>query len=252
MAAIITDNNIEGLRKKFDCEFETNLAKFRTFVCGNLIELREKRFANTIYKGRPHEQQLKMADICGISANTIKKIESGDENFTFESLLRVLQFHDVPPKYIMYPRGIEEYRKLQRSDSWASTKIKDNIAHVGWKEVSFYFDGNNPVMRKTDGTLRPFEIGDSVVFEGSLFRSFRLTFHENEDSKCTIFHNIINNQSFRTVGLKMLSTIAPEYSGYPVCSSVLTLCWLDEFAFTMEVKRDGKGIEYYLRQAGIK
>jgi transcriptional regulator with XRE-family HTH domain len=251
MALIVTDNNIEGLRKRFDKEFELNLHKFKHFICKNLTELREHKFANTIYKGRPHEQFNKMADICGISANTIKKIESGKENFTIDSLFRLLQFHGIPPKYIMYPRGIEEYRALERNDEWSSTKIGNNIAHAGWKEVSFYFDENVPVMKKTDGTLRPFEIGQTVIFEGSLFKSFRLTFHANEKGQCAILHNIINNQSFRTVGLKMLGSMDQELTGFPVCSSVLTLCWLDEFTFTMEIRQDNAGVSQYLKSAGI-
>jgi len=253
MAIAITDDNIGGLRKKFDKEFESNLPKFRGFICKNLTELRERRFSTTIYKGRPHEQLLKIADVCGISYPTIKKVESGVENFTIETLLRLLQFYDIPPKYIMYPKGIDEYQEFQKPTvSWASTKLSDNIAHVGWKEVSFYFDGTTPVMKKTDGTIRDFLPNDTVVFDGSLFKSFKLTFDVDENGKTAIFHNIINTQSFRTIGLKTLSTMNLDYAGYPVCSTVLTLCWLDEFTFKMEVRRNGHDLDYYLKQAGLK
>lgn len=252
MGKRINDYNIDEKRKKFERRFNTEHDKFRTFTANNLRDLRFDAFKGTVYEHSAPEQFNIVSVVTGLSVNTLRKIESGKENFTYESFLRLSCFYDMPPHFIVKSGGAEEYKKQQRSDSFSSTKLRNNIASVGWKEVAVYFDGGTPVMRKTDGSTRVFEVDDTIILQGNSFNEFRLTFFVGEDGKQAIFHHVINNETFRTIGLKQITSMNIDFIGYPVCSSVLTLCWKDDLRFTMAVKKEPQvGIKNYLKDAGI-
>lgn len=248
----INDFNISKKKADFEKLFTKENDKFRGFVCSNIIELRKEAFNDTIYQDKQTEQYMILATITNLSIQTIRNIEAGRDNFTFESLMRLCAVYEMPPQYIMKSGGTDEYRRVGRKNTFSSTKVRHNIASVGWKEISFYFEGETPVMRKTDGSLRVFEEGDTIELKGDHFGSFFLTFHIDENGKQYIFHNYINTQTFRTIGLKFQTKMGLDYLAYPICSSVLTISWNAATKFSMVTSKDSsRNFEKYKKEADI-
>ena len=250
--AKINDYNLALKKEEFEKRFIKEHGKFRNFICNNIIELRKEAFFDTIYENKITEQYMVLANITNLSIQTIRNIESGKENFTFESLMRLSAVYDMPPYYMMRTGGTDEFRRNQKKNRYSSTKLRHNIASIGWKEISFYFEGITPVMKKTDGSLRVFEDDDTIELTGDAFGSFFLTFFVDANGKRHIFHNYINTPHFRTIGVKMQTEIALDYLAYPICSSVLTISWNESMKFAMKITKDEtRGFEKYKKEADI-
>lgn len=249
---IVTDrmdiiDNLDDVRKRFE-KFYTKTAKdAREIVAANIIYAREFVFFDTPMHKKVTQQLRYIAAISGVHEQTIRRLERGSENITIDSIARICSVFKIELGYMFIDGGAKLFLDEMMKEKIIPTSLKKKVFTSDHKEVIFYWDGDVPTMRKTDGSIRQFDLDDCVVWKKHVGSEFIVSFIKDGKHKC-IMHHHLYQPNFRVIGVQYHEQMKSDWIIFDrVCSSVLFVSWNRSVAPQYDVikSRIYRDLSYY-------
>lgn len=220
---------IEGLdvaQRKVEKMFTENSISFKKIISENVRFCRDYWFTGTQLTSAT-AQLAYIGAVVGLHEQTLRRVESGHENISIDTLTRIGCLYKVPLTFMLMQDGARHFLLNSEESTRMSIKKLASKAVADVKECVIYFDGDTPTMQTSTGKIRTFYKDDVIVWKRHMGDEFCVAFLFDEETgaKC-ILHHYVMHTSFRIKTIRSLSEYKPEWMlASKNCSTVLTVTW---------------------------
>lgn len=218
--------NLDAAQGKVEKMFTENSIAFKKIIAENVKFCRNYWFAGTQMTSVT-TQLAYIGAVVGLHEQTLRRVESGHENISIDTLTRIGCLYKVPLTFMLMQDGARHFILNNEDSSRASIKKLASKAVADMKECVIYFDGDTPTMLTSSGKIRTFYKDDVIVWKRHMGEEFCVAFlyDEEKGAKC-ILHHYVMHPSFKIKTIRSISDFIPDWIlATKNCSTVLTVTW---------------------------